>query len=699
MPKYSVEQIRNVALCGHGSAGKTTLVDTLLNKTGAVKRQASVDDKTSICDFDDEEKQHQYSIESTLTHFDHGGKHFHLIDTPGYPDFIGQAIGAMRGVDTAAIVINATSGIEVNTRRVFSEAGKAGLGRMIVINKLDSDNIDFDAVMDSIRDVFGNSCQLLNVPLGLGADFRGVASTLQVPDDTAGAVVDPNEISESLLESIIEVDEEVMERYFEGQQPSLEELSNLIVRAVAEGTLTPVVCCSGKTGAGLDELLDAMVMCSLPSNAIPRMAKNAEGEEVEVKHDAGSPLVAQVFKTRSDPFVQKISYVRVFSGTLHSGETVPVVGARKPVKLAQLAHVQADQLDDLDEVGPGSIVAITKMEDLHTGSTLGELSMPAIPFPRPMVGLAVTPKSRSDQAKLSGSLGKIDEEDPTFRIDRDPQTKETVMTGMSELHLQIIQERLKRRDKVEVDTKEPKIPYRETIQANAEGMYRHKKQTGGSGQFAEVHIRMYPFPKNTDPEEYCTKDRFPTLKDFHHDEEHNFLWVDTVVGGSIPGNFLPAIQKGFRERMERGVVAGYQVENVAVEVHFGKHHPVDSNETAFKTAGSMAFRDVFQKAKPSLLEPVVKLDVTIPADSVGDINSDLSGRRGRVLGMEQVGGGMQMVSAEVPLAEVTTYARTLSSITGGQGSYTIEFSRYDVVPGNVQQEIIAQAKLEEEEED
>jgi len=699
MPKYSVEQIRNVAFCGHGSAGKTTLVDALLNKTGAVKRPASVDDKNSICDFDDEEKQHQYSIEATLTHFDHGGKHFHAIDTPGYPDFIGQAIGAMRAVDTVAVVINATSGIEVNTRRVFSEAGKAGLGRMVVINKMDSDNIVFDELLDSIRDVFGNSCQLLNVPLGQGADFRGVASTLQVPDDTAGALIDPAEISESLLESIIEVDEEVMERYFEGQQPSTEELSRLIVRAVTEGTLIPVVCCSSKTGAGLDELLDALVTCCLPPDHVPHTATDAEGNEVEVKADPSGPLVAQVFKTRSDPFVQKINYLRVFSGTLKTGETVPVFGERKPVKLAQLMHVQADQLEDLDDVGPGALVAVTKVEELQTGATLGELKMPKIPFPTPMVGLAVTPKSRSDQAKLSGALTKINEEDATFRIDRDPQTKETVMTGMSELHLQIIQERLKRRDKVEVDTKEPKIPYRETIQANAEGMYRHKKQTGGSGQFAEVHVRMFPFPKDTDPEEYCTKDRFPTLKDFHFDEDHNFLWVDSIVGGSIPGNFLPAIEKGFRERMDRGVVAGYQVENVAVEVHFGKHHPVDSNETAFKTAGSMVFRDVFQKAKPSLLEPVVKMEVTIPADNVGDINSDLSGRRGRVLGMDSVGGGMQMITAEVPLAEVTTYARSLSSITGGQGSYTLEFSHYDVVPGNVQQEIVAQAKLEEEEED
>ncbi|HYW80697.1 MAG TPA: elongation factor G, partial [Thermoguttaceae bacterium] len=598
-----------------------------------------------------------------------------------------------------AITINAQSGIEVNTRRVFVEAKKAGLGRMIVINKMDSDNIDFPTLIGNIQEFFGSACVLLNVPLGVGADFRGVASTLKVPDDTDGAAVDPAEISESLLESIIEVDEEVMERYFEGTMPTDEELSRLIVRAVAEGTLIPMVCCSSKTGAGVPELLDAMAMCAIPPNVLPHTAKDAEGNEVEVKADPAGPLVAQVFKTRIDPFVQKLSFIRVFSGTLQKDSTIPVVGLRKGLKLSQLLQVQANETTPVDEAGPGDIVALVKMEELQTNYTLGEMAMPPIKFPKPMVGLAVTPKSRSDQTKLSGSLQKLVEEDSTFIRELDPQTKETVVTGMSELHLQIIQERLKRRDKVEVDTKLPKIPYRETIQANAEGSYRHKKQSGGSGQFAEVHIRMFPLPKDTNIEEYAVKDRFPSLKTPHYTEENNFLWLDSIVGGTIPSNFMPAVEKGFKDRIERGVVAGYRVQDVCVEVHFGKDHPVDSNEQAFKMAASMAFRNVFQQAKPSLLEPIVKLEVTIPSDNVGDISSDMSGRRGRVLGMDSAGGGMQTITAEVPLAEVTTYARSLSSITGGQGSYTIEFSHYDIVPGNVQQEILAKATMKEEEED
>jgi len=699
MAKYKPEDIRNIALCGHGSAGKTTLADKLLDMTGTVKSTGGVDDGTSTCDFDEEEKHHKYSIEASVTHFDHAGKHFQMIDTPGYPDFIGQAIGALYGVDTAAIVINAQSGIEVNTRRVFTEAGEAGVGRMIVINRMDLDNIDFPTLIANIKDVFGNACVLLNVPLGQGSEFRGVASTLNVPDDTDGALMDPAEINEPLLESIIEVDEEVMERYFEGNLPTDEELSRLIVQAVAEGTLIPMVCISGKTGGGVAELLDAMAMCALPPSAIKRTGTKGDDEEVAIEADPAGPLVAQVFKTRIDPFVQKLSFIRVLSGTLSKDSTVPVVGVRKPVKLAQLFCMQADQTEPVDEVGPGGIVAVAKTEELQTSSVLGEIDLPAIRFPTPMVGLAVTPKSRGDEAKLSGSLGKIVQEDSTFRLERDRQTKETVITGMSELHLQILQERLKRRDKVEVTTKEPKIPYRETIQANAEGSYRHRKQSGGRGQFGEVHIRMFPLPLNTDIEEYAVKARFASMKTPHYDEENNFLWIDSVVGGTIPTNFMPAVEKGFRERLGRGVIAGYQIQNLCIEVHFGKHHPVDSSEQAFKTAASMVFRNVFQEAKPALLEPIVKIEVTVPGDNVGDISSDMSGRRGRVLSMDSAGGGMQTVIAEVPLAEVTTYARSLSSISGGHGSYTIDLSHYAIVPGNVQQEIISKAKLKEEEED
>jgi elongation factor G len=698
MAKAKVEDIRNVALCGHGSSGKTTLIDKLLVKTGAVNANPSVDDGTSICDFDPEEKHHKYTIESKVTHFAHGGKTYHVIDTPGYTDFIGQTIGALRGVDLALIVINAQAGIEVNSRRVFDEAGKAGIGRAILLNRMDADNIEFHALITSIQELWGTNCVLFNVPVGQGADFRAVVSTLKSAADTSGALVDPAEIHDPLIESVIEIDEKVMEKYFEGDMPTDEELSKLIVRAVAGGTLIPIVCCSAKTGVGLDELLEALGQFAPAPGDIRRVATK-DGQEIEIRPDPAGPLIAQVFKTRIDPFVQKLNYIRIYSGTLKKDTTIAASSARKGVKISSPLTVQANETHAVDEAGPGEIVALAKMEELHTGTSLGEYVLPKMKFPSPMVGLAVTPKSRGDETKLSGALAKVVEEDPTFRLDRDAQTKELVMTGMSELHLTIVRERLHRRDKLEVETKEPKIPFRETIQANAEGMYRHKKQTGGRGQFGEVHIRMYPLPRGTIIEEYATKSRFPSLKSTHYDAEHNFLWVDSVVGGVIPGNFMPAVEKGFKERLGRGVIAGYQVQDLCVEVHFGKHHPVDSSEQAFKTAGSMAFRNVFQQAKPCLLEPVVHLSITVPEQFVGDVYSDMSSRGGRVQGSDSAGGNLQTVRCEVPLREVTTYARTLSSMTGGQGSFTMEFSHYDVMPPNVQQEIMAKAKMEEEEED
>ncbi len=692
----NVNDIRNIAVSGHGSAGKTSLVDQLLVQSGAVSAKPDVDAGTSICDFDEEEKHHKHSVESTVAHFDHAGKHFNVIDNPGYPDLVGQMIGSFRAVETALIAIDAHSGIKVNTRRAWNEAGKAGCGRILVITKLDTDNIDFPGLINSIKEVFGSGCALLNVPLGLGDALSGVASTLEVPDEIEGAALDPQEIHETLVESIIEIDEAVMERYFEGQMPSTEELNTLMATAIAEGSLTPILCISTKKNIGVIELMDSLAVAALPPTAVARTATK-EGDILTLKPDPSSPLAAQVFKTRIDPFVQRLSFIRVYSGTLKKDSSIESPGARKGIKIGPLLSVQANETSPVDEAGPGEIVAVAKCEEFHTGTSLGEVQLPPIAYPTPMVGLAVAPKSRGDEAKLSGALHKITEEDPTIHLDHDPETKEMVLTGMSELHLMLIQERLKRRDKVEVDTKEPKIPYRETIQTDADGSYRHKKQSGGSGQFAEVHIRMFSFPEGTDPADYAVKARFPHLKKSHYHERNNFLWVDTVVGGSIPGNFMPAIEKGFLDRLRQGVVAGYPVQNVCVEVHFGKDHPVDSNETAFKMAASKAFAKVFKGAHPSLLEPVVNMHISVPADHVGDVSSDLSGRRGQMVGMESSGGGISTIEAKAPLAEVSTYARTLSSMTGGQGSYTMEFSHYEVVPGNVQQEIISSAKLKDEE--
>jgi elongation factor G len=518
------------------------------------------------------------------------------------------------------------------------------------------------------------------------------------PATSPGAILDPHPLHDALVEMVVEVDEQAMNGYLEGRMPTREQLSQWIVQGVAAGSLIPIFCCSGKNEIGLQELVEGLAATAASPVDLPRVArKNGETIRLEAKSDG--PLVARVFKTRIDPFVQKLSFIRIFSGQLHKDDQVHVEPVRKAIKLSGMLEVQAAETHAIPAAGPGDLVAVAKMEELHTGSVLGDYELPPVTYPTPMVGLAVMPKNRGDESKLSGALHKIVEEDPTFHLDRDQQTKELLMTGMSELHLHVIRQRLHRRDKLDVETKEPKIPFRETIQEAAEGSYRHKKQSGGRGQFGEVHLRMMPFPRGTDPQTFCPKERFPHLKTTHYDEKHHFLWVDSVVGGVIPGNFMPAIDKGFKERIEAGVIAGYTIQDVCVELFFGKHHPVDSSEAAFKTAARMAFRQVFQQARPCLLEPIVKLSITVPEANVGDVYSDMSGHGGRVLGAESAGGNLQTVSAEAPLRVVSHYARTLSSMTGGQGSYSLEFSHYDLVPPNVQQEIIAKAKLVEEEEE
>jgi elongation factor G len=703
MPKQQVQDIRNVALVGHGAVGKTTLADYLLFKAGVNSRAGSVDEKSSLLDIDDDEKERGHSITSTVCHFEHQGKRINLIDCPGYPDFIGGAIGALRAVETAVVTVSAAAGIEVNTRRTFNRAGDAGVGRIVLVNKCDMENVNFPQLVSDLQELFGQACIPLNVPVGLGSNFEGVVSTLKVPDSVPpGAVMDPQEINQTLMDAIVEADEGLMERFLEGEELSPEEVAGGVSKAIKAGTLIPILCASSKTGVGVPEFMDALADITLSPADLPRKGKNSAGEAVEVPPDPDAPLLAQVFKTRIDPFVAKLSFVRVYSGTLKKDSSVHAAKLNKNVKISQLLDVQGGKQEATDSAGPGDIIAVVKMDDLHTGETLnkdaGSPVMTPIPFPTPMSGLAVQPKSQADQQKISGALAKLVEEDPTFAVRRDTQTKEMVMQGMSELHLQLMRERMHRRDKVEVITHQPKIPYRETVAGNAEGHYRHKKQSGGSGQFGEVHFRIYPCPHDINPEEYFTKSRFEGMRDYKYDPELNYCFVDSISGGSVPNNFIPAIEKGIKERMAQGVIAGYQVQDVVCELFFGKDHPVDSNETAFKTAASMCFREVFKQAKPALLEPIVNVEITVPGDKLGDITSDLTSRRGRMEGMQSAPGGFQILLAKAPLAEMMTYPRSLSSMTGGQGSFAMELSHYEMVPANEQKRIIDEAKREEEEE-
>jgi len=697
MARTSTLRWRNLAVCGHSSAGKTTLVDRLLAETQAVSGSPDVQNGTSICDFEPEEKAHKHSIESSLVHLKCGDDEFNLIDTPGYPDFVGGMIGALAAVETAVVCIDAHSGIQMNTRRAMEEAGNRGLARILVITKMDDAQADFKSLVEQCKEIWGSAVIPLQIPVGQGESFQSVASAVELPVEARAAVVNVAHAHEQLVEELVESDEALMEQYLEGKMPDVPAIKELLRKAVIRGEAIPILCVSSTTGVGVKELISLIDEIAPAPDEIERTATDESGQTVTLDQSVDAPLSAQVFKVRVDPFVQKLSYVRVFGGSMNKDQSVSISDARKDVKLNAMLRVQGEQTEPVELASAGQIVAIAKMEDMHVGTSIGAFELPKIAFPEPMVGMAISPSRRGDENKLSTAMHKLTEEDQTLTLTRDSQTGELVMTGMSELHLQMLRERLARRDKIEIETHDPRIPYRETITTSAEGSYRHKKQSGGRGQFGEVHIRMMPLPRGTDIESFAVKARFPSLKTYHYHPENNFLWVDSVVGGTIPGNFMPAIEKGFIERMAKGVIAGYSIQDVAVEVHYGKHHPVDSSEAAFKMAGSLAFRNVFREAKPALLEPVVHLHVVAPEDSVGDIYSDMSSRGGRVLGSTAMRGGVHSIDCEVPLRSVGHYNRTLSSVTGGQGSYSINFSHYETMPADVQRQLMEAVKEELEE--
>ena len=705
MAATQIEGIRNVALVGHGAVGKTTLSDLMLFRAGVTNRQGSVDDGTSLLDVDDEERERKFSISSHISHFSRSGHWNNIIDTPGYPDFIGQTISALRGVETAVIVIAADSGIAVNTRKVFQQATQNGMARMILLNKLDHDNINYTQVVSDIQATFGANCLPLNVPVGIGPGFKGVVSTLPGASTRPG-VVSVTDFGQQVMEAIVECDDALMEKFFNGETLTGDEITAGITKAMVAGTLIPMFCASARTGVGVDEFMDALTLYAAAPNALQRMGTDLSGTEVDVQSDADGPLVGQVFKTRIDPFVSKLSYIRLFSGKLTKDSTILCPTTGKQLKIHNLFHVQGGVQEPVDVAFAGDIIAVSKVEDLHTGDTIcfgngqtrGTVILPGMTFPTPMIGLAVEPKSRNDQQKISGALHKIEEEDPTFKVTRESQTHEMVMQGMSELHLQIVQSRLHKRDKVDVVTHQPKIAYRETIAGAKEGSYRHKKQSGGSGQFAEVHLRVSALPQGINPEEYFTKERFDHLREYHYDPVLNFAFVDRVSGGTVPNQYIPAVEKGVIERMAKGVAAGFQIQDVCVEIFFGKDHPVDSNETAFRIAGSLCFRNLFREAKPQLLEPIARAEIYVPGDKLGDITGDLNSRRGRIESLDSEGSGYQIVTARVPVSEMMTYARSMSSLTGGRGSFTLEMSHYEIMPPNEQQKVIAAAQLKDDDE-
>lgn len=707
MGRHAVGAVRNLAIVGHGAAGKTTLVDAVLAKAGMVPRKGSVDDGSSISDFDDEEHKRKFSIDASVLHCNFGEKYIQLVDAPGYPDFVGAALGTLNAVETAVIVVNAAHGVEVNTRRMFREAGQRNLARMIVINKLDAENIDFKAVLDAIKQTFGKNCAFLNAPVGLGPALKGVVNVLaeSAPSDCP---VDLGRARSDLIDAVAESDDSLMEKYLSEGDLTNDEITAAIPKAIASGSLIPILCASGKKDIGVPEFLEAVTKyVPSPADVKPRIATTPQGEK-EIKADESAEFVGMVFKTVYDKFVGHMSFIRVLAGKLKDHATIHNSRTHKSAHLGALLHVLGKTSNNITEAGPGDIIAVAKIEDLKIGDTLGGtpnvpvISLPA--YPKPMFGLACEPKARGDEQKISQSLHKIADEDPTFTMSRDPQTKELVITGVSQLHVDVIQARMKKRFDLEVITHEPKIPYRETITAAAGADHRHKKQSGGRGQFGEVHLRIYPLSREITTQEqleeqFANKSKFEKMRAVHYDPEYNFAFIDHIVGGSIPNQFIPAVEKGCREVLDRGALAGYRVQDIAVEVHFGKDHPVDSSEAAFKTAGRMAFKKAILAARPVLLEPIVDLEVTMPSRFTGAILGDLNTKRARVENQDSLPGDLAVISARAPLAEVTRYAAQLGSITQGQGSYTMAFSHYDMVPANVQQQIVAKAKVHEEEEE
>lgn len=706
MSKHAVGVIRNVAIVGHGAAGKTTLVDSLLFKAGAVSRRGSVDDGTSVSDFDDEEHKRHFSIDSSVLNCNYEGKYFEILDAPGYPDFIGAALGVLNAVETAVIVVNAAHGVEVNTRRMFREAGQRGLARFLVVNKLDADNVNVPQVLEVIKQTFGKVAVALNVPIGSGPKFTGVASVAADPP-AADCLFDIGKARSELIDAVAESDDALLEKYLAEGDLTNAELLDALPKAVANGSCIPILFAAGKKDIGVKEILDALARFAPAPDAVKHVAMSAEGEK-ELPADENAEFVGQVFKTVFDKFVGHMSFIRIYSGKLKDHATIYNHRTHKSAHLGALLRMQGKEHTTDNEAGPGEIVVVTKIEDLHIGDTLGSTTnVPTIPLPRypdPMFGLACEPKARGDEQKISTSLHKIAEEDPTFHMSRDQQTHELVVTGISQLHLDVIQARMKKRFDLEVVTHEPKVPYRETVLAPAGADHRHRKQSGGRGQFGEVHLRIYPLSRDIHTqadleEQFANKSKFEKMRSCHYDASYNFAFIDHIVGGSIPNQFLPAVEKGCREVLDRGALAGYRVQDVAVEVYFGKDHPVDSSEAAFKTAGRMAFKKAILAARPVLLEPIVDLEVTMPSRFTGAILGDLNTKRARVDNQDSLPGDLAVIHAKIPLAEVTRYAAQLGSITQGQGSYTMSFSHYDMVPANVQQQIVAKAKVHEEEED
>lgn len=673
------DDIRNVALTGQTGTGKTTLTERLLLLTGMIQRMGSVEDGTTFSDWSDEEKHHKHSLRTTLLHVEHEGHMINLIDAPGLADFAGHAIGTFPAVETVCVVIDAAKGIEPTTRRMMRLAKQRNLPRMIIINKIDDASANLEALVGSIRDEFGPECLPVSLPT---PDRSGVISVFDTDETGDSLFSSQDDAHRAIVEQIVEMQDDLMNQYLEDGDDSnidKQQLHDAFEAALRDAHLIPIAFVSAQTGAGAEQLLHVFASL-LPSpregNPRPFLKRDAEGNEHEfhAEPDANKPVIAHIFKVTTDPFVGKLGVFRVHQGTVKSKSELIIGDQKKPIRVGHLLKRQGKESHEVDSLGPGDIGAIAKIDDvhfdavLHEGHDLDSLHLKPLPMPEPMFGRAIELKNHADETKFSAATHKLLAEDPSLKLERIAATKQTVLSGLGELHLRVVLEKYQDQYGIELLTAPPKIAYKETITAKAEGQHRHKKQTGGAGQFGEVHLRVEPLPQ---------------------DHETGFEFVNATVGGSVPRQFLPAIEKGIRQMLDHGAVAGYPMKGIRVEVFDGKFHAVDSKEIAFITAGKRAFIEAVSKAHPVLLEPFVNLEVTVPADNMGDIAGDLSTKRGRVQDTRMLPGGMCTVVAQAPLSELQTFSTELKSITAGAGTFTMEYSHDESTPPHVQQDVIA----------
>jgi elongation factor G len=662
--------VRNICFVGHSGCGKTSLAEALLFAAGATTRKGSTADGTSILDFEEEEKQKKMTIKGATAFLKWKDTVIHLIDLPGYLDFIGEIICGMSAVETAFLCVDLASGVKVTTRKAWDFAQQYGLGRVLVLTKIDQNPEDIEKMIQEIIKTFGDSV----VPFFTLENGKAV-SLLPYLLSSENKTLQEKTIP--VLEKIIETDEVLMEKYLNGEPPNAVELTKALQKAIISQQLSPLILCSAEKDVGIKELLDFIVDACPPADC-PQQKTALKGEEkVKVVFSADKPFLAQVFKIMTDPYVGKLAYFRVYAGSIGVGQSFVNPRTNKTERVGSLYKIMGKDQKPVEKLSAGELGAVSKIEDISIGDSMCAVDEPLvferIKFPEPMVMYALTPKSRSDEEKISGALSKLSDEDPTFNAKWDTETGESVVRGNSTLHLDMMIKKMRRRFGLEVEMKLPKIPYRETVLAKAEGHYKHKKQTGGRGQFGEVYLRIEPLPR-----------------------DGGFEFVDAIVGGAIPRQFIPSVEKGVQKAIKKGVLAGYPVQDVRVTVFDGSYHTVDSDDLSFRIAGERAFYDGLEKAKPVLLEPVVDIEIVAPPKYMGDITSDLNARRARITGMDQVG-DYQTIKAKVPLAEVMTYSTQLRSITGGEGSFTMAFSHYDVLPANIAQQVIERAKREKTE--